>query len=157
MEREEQTGETKKEGGATAQTPNPTKDHIDEAVRSVKQIPKQEELKGFSFEKLFAGRLDKKNYLYGIIVGVIAGFILTMIPIIGWIISLGLCVVGIAATARRFRDINLSGWWAILGILGPVGLIVALYLVVAEPVNEGNQFGAAPDANRPFFYAILNL
>ncbi len=142
---------------ATVPTVQSSNDHVSTALDSMKKIPKQEELRGFSLEKLFDGRLDVMNYRYAIILCILVGVIISSIPIIGFIISLIVGVVGIAGTARRFRDINLSGWWALLGLLGPIGILVAIYLAFAPAVNEGNKFGPSPDPKRPFFYAMLNI
>ena len=68
---------------------------------------------GFSFEKLFEGRLDQMNYMYGAIGGIVIGFVVSMIPVIGFLVSLLLGVVGIGMTARRFRDTGVTGCFQI--------------------------------------------
>ena len=84
------TEEVKTEGaagsaGSNQSLPNDLK-HMADKAKSASQ--------GFSFEKLFEGRVDRMNYMYGAIGGIVLGFILAMIPVIGFIISIALGVVG---------------------------------------------------------------
>ena len=111
---------------------------------------------GFSFDKLFDGRLDQMNYLYGAIGGFVLGFIVSMIPVLGFIIAIALGVVGLGMTARRFRDTGVTGWAAALCVIPFVGFLVVVYLCWKTGDTGANPYGAAPDPKREVFRAILN-
>ena len=111
---------------------------------------------GFSFDKLFEGRLDETNYMYFAIGSFVVGFLVTMIPVIGIIAALGLFVLGLGATARRFHDINMTGWAAAILVVPVVGFLAVIYLCWKIGDAGANPFGAAPDKNREMFKAILN-
>ena len=72
------------------------------------------------------------------------------------IISLGLVVFGLGATARRFHDTNMTGWAAVVIIVPFVGLLAVIYLCWKQGDVGANPFGAAPDKKREMFKAILN-
>jgi hypothetical protein len=111
---------------------------------------------GFSIEKLFQGRIDNTNYFYLAISSIVAGTILSMIPVIGGIISLAIGVVGVGATIRRWHDLGQTGWLTLLCLLGPIGLLVVIYLCWKHGTGTANAYGEAPDPKREFFKAVLN-
>ena len=111
---------------------------------------------GFSFEKLFEGRVDRMNYMYGAIGGIVLALILAMVPVIGFIISIALGVVGLGMTARRFRDTGVTGWATLICLIPFAGLLVLVYLCWKVGDTGANAFGAAPDPKRDVFKAILN-
>lgn len=111
---------------------------------------------GFDFNKLFEGRLDQMNYFYGALLGFVLGYVLMMIPVIGWIASLGLAVVGVGMSARRFRDIGITGWAGVAIVIPMAGILVAVYLCWKHGDVGANVYGAAPDQKREMFRAILN-
>jgi hypothetical protein len=111
---------------------------------------------GFSFDKLFHGRLDEKNYLYAALAGIVLGSVLSMIPLIGFIVSIALFVIGVGVTVRRLHDIDMDGWIAILLIVPFVGLLLVIYLCWKQGMPGANRFGEAPSKNREFFKAVLN-
>jgi uncharacterized membrane protein YhaH (DUF805 family) len=110
----------------------------------------------FSFYKLFEGRLDETNYLYCAVGSIAVGLFAMMVPIIGMLISLLLMVFGLSATARRFHDINITGWAAIVLVVPVVGLLAVIYLCWKKGDTGTNPFGIAPDKSRDLFKAILN-
>lgn len=161
--RAEEKNGTQESGASSESTSNPNagadqvKSQFQSAADSIKQIPKKEDLHGLTFEQLFAGRIDKMNFLYAVVLSIVVGFFLMMIPVLGWIASMVLGFVGLGATARRFHDINLTGWYTILALVPVLNLIVILYLIVAEPLDNNNHYGPKPDPKRTFFHALLNI
>lgn len=158
MENQEQPGaehkadEVKTEGaaagtGSNQSLPNDLK-HMADKAKSASQ--------GFSFEKLFEGRVDRMNYMYGAIGGIVVGFILAMIPVIGFLVSIALGVIGLGMTARRFRDTGVTGWATLICLIPFVGFVVVVYLCWKEGDAGANAFGAVPDPKRDVFKAILN-
>ena len=66
--------------------------------------------------------------------------------------GLGLVIVAIALVAlvvsiiffiRRLHDINMSGWWSLLGIIPFVNLIFGIFVLVKKGAEGGNNFGPA--------------
>lgn len=112
--------------------------------------------KSFSFDKLFDGRLDETNYLYFAISSIAVGLFAMMVPVIGMLISLVLMMFGLSATARRFHDINITGWAAIILMVPMIGLFAVVYLCWKKGDTGANSFGATPDKNRDMFKAIFN-
>ena len=111
---------------------------------------------GFSFDNLFNGRLDEMNYLYFAVGSFVVGLLLMMMPVIGMIASLALLVIGLGATARRFHDINMAGWTAVVIIIPFLGLLAVIYLCWKTGDAGANPFGPPPDKKRDMFKAILN-
>ena len=111
---------------------------------------------GFSFDKLFAGRIDRMNYIYAVVGGIVLGLVLNMIPLIGLLISLAIAVVGFGVTARRFHDINITGWASLILLVPFIGFFAVLYLCWREGDKGANPFGPVPDPKRDVFKAILN-
>ena len=130
---------------------------VKEASRRYQDVPKKEDLKGFKFEKLFEGRVDKENFIYALVGGIILGFILMYIPVIGWAIALALGVVGLGMTARRLHDVNQTGWLALLMFVPVLGLVGVIYLALLDAVDKDNHYGPKPDPKRGFYHAILNI
>ena len=48
----------------------------------------------------------------------------------------------IVITARRFHDMNFSGWWMLLFFVPLVNLILFLFLILGSGTNGTNRFGA---------------
>ena len=111
---------------------------------------------GFSFDKLFAGRLDEVTYLYFAIGSIVVGFMLMMIPIIVFLVSLGVLVIGLGATARRLRDIGMEPLFAATLIIPFVGFILVVYLCWKMGDVGPNKYGNPPNKKRELFSAILN-
>jgi len=130
---------------------------VKEASSRFQDVPKGDELKGFKVEKLFEGRLDKENYIYALVGGLRIGFAVSLIRVICVLLSLLLGVVGFGVMARRFRDINRSGWFALIGFIPYVNLVAMVYLAITDAVDVGNTYGPKPDPKRRFYHALLNI
>jgi uncharacterized membrane protein YhaH (DUF805 family) len=46
--------------------------------------------------------------------------------------------------ARRLHDINLSGWFQVMGMFSHIGIGFLLILMVLGPKNNGNKYGEDP-------------
>ncbi len=111
----------------------------------------------FSFE----GRVGRKTWwlaMLGIIAAVIAVQVLMAVlatmsetaGLIGAIFALAVClallVPSLAITAKRWHDVDKSGWWQLLGIV-PVANLYALVMTGFIKGTEGrNQYGENPVA-----------
>ncbi len=52
---------------------------------------------------------------------------------------LGIIIPNIAIHARRLHDINFSGWWLLLWLIGPGNLIILIFCCLPT-VDENNEF-----------------
>jgi uncharacterized membrane protein YhaH (DUF805 family) len=50
----------------------------------------------------------------------------------------------IALTIRRLHDINLSGWWILLGFIPYIGKVVLLILLALDSYPYDNKYGPSP-------------
>ncbi|MDG6897578.1 hypothetical protein A6A19_06170 [Actinobacillus delphinicola] len=50
-----------------------------------------------------------------------------------------------AITARRLHDVNLSGWWQLIGFIPLIGNIILFILLVLPSRNENNRFNLLPE------------
>ncbi len=81
----------------------------------------------------FEGRAKRSEFWWFWLVT----FVLSYIPLIGIVVSLGLLVPSIAVGIRRMHDVNKSGWW----ILCPIYNIV---LAATEGTIGPNDYGEEP-------------
>ena len=73
----------------------------------------------------FSGRARRSEYWWFYLFCILVNLVLGWIPIVGFIISLGLLLPSLAALIRRLHDINRSGWWC-LGFYGVMILGMAV-------------------------------
>lgn len=101
----------------------------------------------------FKGRARRKeywsfilfNFLISFAFGFLGGFfnasahgVAGIIDILGNIVSLALIIPGYAVLFRRLHDVNFSGWWAILPILGIlISGIMSGYISVSQQIGTG--------------------
>jgi uncharacterized membrane protein YhaH (DUF805 family) len=105
---------------------------------------------------MFEGRLDNMNYFYGALISIVLGYVLMWIPLLGWLLSLALAIVGFAMTARRFRDIGVTGWASLLLFVPLANILAIVYLCWRKGDTAANLYGPTPDPKREMFRAILN-
>ena len=72
------------------------------------------------------------------------------------LVGIVLAVVSVGVGIRRWHDVGVTGWATLIFFVPFVGLLVALYLCWKHGETKENQYGPVPDANRPFFHAVLN-
>ena len=98
---------------------------------------------------VFSGRASRTEYwmfvlfsnIFAFLVGLIAGFLSNVTKtdqsVLVYIYSLALLIPSIAVVCRRMHDIDRSGWWQIVPI---VGFIFLFY----EGTKGDNRFGSDP-------------
>jgi uncharacterized membrane protein YhaH (DUF805 family) len=114
------------------------------------------------YVKLFAGRLNRRNYFIGYIVvlGIIIAAVIIDAIYAGFtqpetteydfslvaaaFIVIFYLVYTVSLTVRRFHDLGKSGWWIITLIIPIVNGIVGLYLTFADGDEEANKYGKTP-------------
>lgn len=148
----EEEKNTSTEGAAAGSTPSQSaQDDLKKVADRAKAATG-----GFDFTKIIIGRVDKTNFFYSVLVGVVVGSLLSFIPLVNIVAGLALAVLGIGMSVRRFHDINMTGW-ATIGLFIPVlGLLGVVYLCWKDGDVATNQYGPTPDPKRDVFKAILN-
>jgi len=66
----------------------------------------------------FNGRAQRSEFWWWVLFSLVVNLVLGWIPIIGWLVALGLFLPGLAVTVRRLHDTNRTGWFALIGIAG---------------------------------------
>lgn len=112
--------------------------------------------KGFDWKHLFSGRLDPKNYLYGVVGSLAIVALLMLVPFIGIVVSLAFAVLGFCMTVRRLHDINTTGWASLVLLVPFAGILAVIYLCWKMGDTASNQYGPIPDQHREMFHAFLN-
>jgi len=99
----------------------------------------------------FNGKATRSEYWYFILFYVLISIALAFVdmlilnPMLGMsteeagrggvlqmIFALGLFVPSIAIAIRRFHDINMSGWWLLLGFIPILGFFILIYFFVQK-------------------------
>ncbi|MGN1236492.1 MAG: DUF805 domain-containing protein [Bacteroidaceae bacterium] len=81
----------------------------------------------------FSGRASRSEYWWFYL----ATFLVSMIPFIGYLASLGTAIPIIAAGVRRLHDTNHCGWWLLCPIYN-------LVLLASSGDMGSNEYGEAP-------------
>lgn len=55
--------------------------------------------------------------------------------------SFALMLPSLAITARRLHDINMSGWWQLIGFIPMIGLIILAYWLARRGHDGENDYG----------------
>lgn len=109
-------------------------------------------------EKLFwvSGRITRTSYILlsllqivgtGIGIGTALALGQVSEPLaFALIVGLGVAVFWsiLVVTAKRYHDLDASGWWQLLGVIPIVGLIIPIYLSLKPGTNGANRFGPQP-------------
>ncbi|MEF1309848.1 DUF805 domain-containing protein [Vibrio mytili] len=99
---------------------------------------------------VFNGRARRKEYwmfflfnlLISLALGIVDGLLGT--TIIGGLYGLAVLIPSIALTVRRLHDIGRTGWWALIGFIPFIGLIVLLVFAATDGESGNNQYGPDP-------------
>lgn len=99
----------------------------------------------------FNGRARRQEFWMFILFYLIFAIVLAVIDAVlglGILIpvySLALLVPSIAVTVRRLHDTDRSGWWALLGLVPLVGIVLLVFMIL-EGQQADNQYGSNPKA-----------
>lgn len=102
-------------------------------------------------EKYFShrGRLNRKRYFFrGLIADIVFFVIMLFMDAISPILSIPFWVASIVCSVmlniRRCHDLDKSGWFSLLLLVPIVGIIVAIYLLLAKGTEGLNHYGPDP-------------
>lgn len=91
------------------------------------------------------GRIRRTEYLLTLVINAVAG-ILTLIPILGWILMVVFFVFALCQGAKRLHDLDKSGWFILLMLVPLVNLALLIYILFVDGTPGPNQYGESPKA-----------
>ena len=98
---------------------------------------------GFGNYTNFSGRARRSEFWWWTLFAFLMG-ILTVIPILGWLIALAMLLPNLAMQVRRLHDTGHSGWWWFIGLIPIIGFIVLLIFYVTDSKPGPYQWGPNP-------------
>ncbi len=110
---------------------------------------------GAYYKRLNQGRLNRRDFIFGIIVNIISFFVIELLLGLSEQFILKYSVVGILGVivflfalnnwfsfaTRRFHDLGKNGWYVALTLIPLVGFLVILWLLVMPGEDKENRFG----------------
>jgi uncharacterized membrane protein YhaH (DUF805 family) len=81
----------------------------------------------------FEGEASRSEYRWFIAFIIVFGSALAFVShVVSGLFSLFTVLPSLAAGTRRLHDVNRSGWWLWLMVLGPIGLLILAFFMVQE-------------------------
>ncbi|MCM1029059.1 MAG: DUF805 domain-containing protein [Pseudoflavonifractor sp.] len=103
----------------------------------------------------FTGRSSRSEFwwfaLFLFALGIVEAMIINMLgvpegPTIAWVVNLTMTLPLVSLMVRRLHDINRSGWWAALGLVPIVGLVLVYWLTLPSQSSD-NAYGLEPNCD----------
>ncbi len=91
----------------------------------------------------FKDRAVKSEFWFGMLALILLNMVCIWIPVIGWIVSLGLGLVELSLSVRRLHDIGKRGTFMFMGLIPIAGFII-LIVNFCKASDGDNQFGPVP-------------
>jgi len=101
----------------------------------------------------FSGRTGRKEFwmyvLSYVVIYVVIALVASLIDLqaLTLLFSLAVIVPSWAITARRLHDINMSGWWQLIGLVPLIGLVVIVVLTAKKGDAGPNKYDSAGEAS----------
>jgi len=73
------------------------------------------------------------------------GIAVAVVGVVTMVLAIATVVATVLFVIRRLHDIELSGWWAVLGLVPVVNLIFGLYVLLKAGAAGANRFGPPRD------------
>lgn len=115
-------------------------------------------------KKLFIGRINRRNFLAGLICSAIFSFSLLIIGtwlnqygLFYYITIIFLIIAVFSLYCRRFHDLGHSGWYSLIGYIPYVGIILLLYLFLGEGNKGANKYGSKLPISWNFPQQLLSI
>jgi uncharacterized membrane protein YhaH (DUF805 family) len=106
---------------------------------------------------VFTGRARRKeywgfaliNFIITIVLVAISGMsrgsgLVIILSLVVLLYSLAIIVPSVAVAVRRLHDIDMSGWWMLIGFVPVIGGIALLVLTVLDSNPGENRYGPNP-------------
>lgn len=100
---------------------------------------------------LYKGRINRINYLVGIIIAIIVLIVIQEfirkienIPLLSGIILIVFIVYIYSLVVRRLHDTGRSGWWALLGFIPFANCLLGLWLFFKGGEEKKNKYDIPP-------------
>ncbi|PWE16518.1 hypothetical protein DDZ18_12165 [Marinicauda salina] len=108
------------------------------------------------------GRIGQQEYWIGVLIIIAANIVANFIPILGFIVSLGLIYVGVCVYGKRLHDTGRTAWihavpWAVSIVLGIIGMIMVGGAVFAAMSGSGEVDMAAMMAGSSGAFLVFSL
>lgn len=83
----------------------------------------------------FSGRASRSEFWWAILFNFLVGLVVSLVPLVNIVWSLGTFFPSIALATRRLHDTNRTGWLQLLAFFFPIGTI-ALIVWYATPPKD---------------------
>ena len=106
---------------------------------------------------VFSGRARRREYWWFALFYFVGTFLLTIVDVVigrldeklgvgvfSGIFLFAFLLPSLSVTVRRLHDINLSGWWILIGLFPIFGVIVVLIFAVLRGNLGENKYGSDP-------------
>jgi len=81
-----------------------------------------------------SGRISRRQFwLHGVLPIVVVGLLLGWIPVVGYLVAIGLTWASISIAFKRFHDVGYPGWYSLAYLVPFVGAGIALGVAFFEP------------------------
>jgi len=111
---------------------------------------------GFAKYSTFSGRASRSEFWFWVLFGTLAGLVATAFDVaifgidfgtqvspLNGLVNLALLVPSLAVGARRFHDMDRTGWWQLLVLTG-IGAVVLLVWWCFRGTDGPNRYGPDP-------------
>jgi uncharacterized membrane protein YhaH (DUF805 family) len=99
---------------------------------------------------VFDGRARRKEYwiffLFNIVIAIVLNFVEAIVGgpgILGMLYALAVLLPGVGVSIRRLHDTGRSGWWLLICLIPPIGLVI-IYFMALEGEPGSNMYGPNP-------------
>lgn len=99
----------------------------------------------------FNGRARRQAYWMFVLFNIIAAVILSIVDgiigtggLLGGLYALAVFIPGLALLVRRLHDIGKSGWWALIGLVPLIGVVVIIIFACMDSQPGTNEYGPNP-------------
>lgn len=94
----------------------------------------------------FKGRAARPAYWWYALAYFVVYIVVSLpgVTMLSMILSLALLLPTLGLGVRRLHDINMSGWWMLVGIIPVLGWGVMIYWAIQPGTSGPNDYGPAP-------------
>lgn len=90
----------------------------------------------------FDGRSTQSEYWWVVLFNFLVGLGVGWIPVLGWLVTLGLLIPGLSLSVRRLHDTGKSWVYLLMGLIPIAGFIILIVFYCQESDGD-NKWGPA--------------